>query len=133
MDVVTPVLCKREGCTSRNRAYGLCRKHLNEDRKEKGRAFTTRAGSPYSLEECSYGALHLRLSVAKGSAKDYPCAICGTDEGRREWAYNNVESANERTVPDGPYWGIKYSLDPDDYFPACIPCHRGFDRGFRNG
>lgn len=63
-------------------------------------------------EEVGYWAIHTRLRVERGPAKEYACANnCGRQA--MSWAYKE---------PHG------FSADLEDYRPLCWPCHTQQDR-----
>lgn len=67
------------------------------------------ANSSWRGDEATYGALHLRVSVARG--RPQRCSGCDTEQADRyEWA--NMT---------GNY------QDVHDYVRLCVPCHRRFD------
>ena len=70
-------------------------------------------------EVVGYFSMHRRLTAAFGRASEYDCAACGRQAA--QWAL----------VPDiGPHTDAhgRYSLDPADYEPRCMPCHVARDR-----
>ncbi len=68
----------------------------------------------------SYMATHNRLRRVRGRAQTFAC-ICG--EQAQEWAYN--ECSSNEVIDDQ---GRRYSLNLDDYFALCGPCHRRYDK-----
>ena len=69
-----------------------------------------------------YNPAHDRVRYLHGSASTWDCAFqCGKQA--QQWAYLHdaeVEYTDNR--------GRVYSLNPYDYAPMCIPCHRQFDK-----
>jgi hypothetical protein len=77
-------------------------------------------------DDIKYTAAHLRVTTAKGgSAKQFDCDHCGMPA--HEWAYDHSDPT-ERRDPEGDRAGYPFSLDPENYMPLCVPCHRRFDR-----
>jgi hypothetical protein len=93
---------------------------------------TTRAGSRFRPRElnpswkgdaASYKAIHLRLSSGPRPAA---CEVCGTCEGRMEWALRADAPAEVLLVsPEG--W--RYSTDTSHYANLCKSCHNLQDLG----
>ena len=68
-----------------------------------------------------YFAAHFRVRVARGPAAAYPCADCGGPA--LHWSYRDGDAGQRLTDETG----LRYSLDPADYDPRCVPCHRRYD------
>ena len=63
-------------------------------------------------DRANYSARHQRVKYARGSASQYPCQHCGTDDGSRyEWAQIHGTTGQS----------------PDDYMPLCETCHEDYD------
>lgn len=76
----------------------------------------------------SYYQVHKRLRRERGRAVDYPCAACGTNEGRRERSYQYTAGPDEITEEGGRFHGCLYAEDVwEHYAPLCVPCHRALD------
>ena len=58
----------------------------------------------------AYAQAHHAVTKARGVARDYACVDCG--EQAAEWSFKH---------------GSGYSMDPTDYEPRCVRCHRVFD------
>ena len=72
------------------------------------------------IESPGYGAVHDRLRVDRGNARDFRCVDC--DQPAFHWSYDHCDP-NELHTPEG----YAYSVDPDHYLPRCVPCHKRFD------
>lgn len=70
--------------------------------------------------DISYMGMHQRLRRLRGSSLDYLCVDCG--KNAQQWSYDHAGQAEERDSEFG-----KYSVDPSDYSPRCIPCHKVYD------
>lgn len=76
---------------------------------------------------CTYEAAHLRVRRARGSATQWRCISCG--EMAQQWAYREGsprELAGERTLRrrgTSLTCKVRWSPDPADYDPLCVPCH----------
>lgn len=77
----------------------------------------------YRLEGIpSYRAIHGRLVKANGKASSFPCHFCG--EPAKHWAcFRNKD--HEQQLHNGK---VTYSINEDDYVPACISCNSKMDR-----
>lgn len=65
-------------------------------------------------DDIKYGRKHKRIIEQKGKASDYKCVgdgINSCNKQARHWS--NVDHL--------------YSLDPDNYQPRCVSCHRKYD------
>lgn len=72
---------------------------------------------------------HHRVYAAKGRAMFWWCEHC--DSRADGWAYDNRDP-NELTAERVPgAKPLRYSLDPDHYFPLCASCHASFDAAER--
>lgn len=75
-------------------------------------------------EVVTYKVAHFRVYAEHGKASDWDCAMqCGNTAA--EWAYCH-DAAVEYQSEFGPY-----SIDPYDYVPMCVSCHRNFDLNYR--
>jgi hypothetical protein len=110
--------CDIDGCNSGVRARGLCSSHYAQWRWKYGTH--ERLVDDSFMKE--YKFVHQKLPFWRGSAKQHKCG-CGSQA--EEWAYMNA-CPNEKQSKFGAY-----SLDPYEYAPLCIPCHRRMDRGIR--
>lgn len=110
--------CNIDGCDESVRARNLCTVHYGRWRYAQGDY--PKINKDAAMRE--YALVHNRLPFWRGSAKQYKCG-CGNQA--EEWAYMNA-CPNEKQSQFGAY-----SLDPDEYAPLCIPCHRRMDRGVR--
>lgn len=68
----------------------------------------------------SYGAIHTRLAVARGSARTHACVDCGGSAD--QWSYDHDDPDEMISSLGHPYSG-----DLDHYLPRCCSCHRAFD------
>ena len=73
----------------------------------------------------SYGSAHVRVSKARGAAREYDCVDCGG--AAEHWSYDHADP-DEVTGPSASGRLVPYSLKVDHYEPRCATCHRRFDR-----
>lgn len=71
-----------------------------------------------------YQAAHLRVEAIRGKAINHACIDCGRRGA--EWSYNH---ADPDELSDAN--GRRYSTNPVNYDPRCIPCHRTLDAARR--
>lgn len=98
-------VCSVEGCDNPHKARSWCNNHYQLWRKH---------GDPlhqfYGLDDVSYRTAHERVWKARGKASEHRCVDCGGQAA--EWSYR------ARTG---------YSVNPADYDPRCVSCHRRYD------
>lgn len=115
--------CSTEGCSREATARNLCTLHYGRiSRSGTLDAIPSTAGAWNGMwkgDGASYFAIHQRLKVTRGKAREHTCTECGGQA--RHWAYDNADP-NERTDN-----GLRYSTDPNHYRPMCVSCHRNFD------
>lgn len=70
--------------------------------------------SSWKGKSALYGSFHQRVKYARGKAKDYGCAICGTRDKNKSYDWANLT---------GDYNNVM------DYSPMCRSCHRKYDKG----
>ncbi len=75
----------------------------------------------------SYGAVHSRVSRARGPASEYRCKQC--DGPAAQWAYNHCDPNERQFLLNGREY--PYSLDLNNYMPMCRSCHQTFDLAYR--
>lgn len=75
----------------------------------------------------SYKGMHFRVRAERGPASEEACVDAGCGRPAQEWSYSGT-SGEELVQVGGPWDGLRYSADPQDYAPRCIPCHRRFDK-----
>jgi hypothetical protein len=113
--------CSVGGCERSGYAKGFCRMHYRRSRESPGGV------GPVELllggDDITYDAIHLRVRVRRGRAREHPCAHCG--DPAVQWAYDHRDP-NERFGPKNRSL-VAYSLDIDRYIPLCVPCHNRFD------
>lgn len=80
--------------------------------------------SQWKGQGIGYRAAHARLHVLRGKASEYPCELCGCPA--HEWALKDTAPLTMAEV-GGRFDGKSFSTQPDDYMPACRPCHRAYD------
>jgi hypothetical protein len=73
----------------------------------------------------THATAHNTVRRHRGSADDHPCIGCG--QKADQWAFQG----SEHTLVD-KISGCSYSLDPDDYAPMCLACHRALDKQTRS-
>lgn len=69
----------------------------------------------------NYRAMHQKVAVLRGSARDMSCVDCGSPA--HDWSYTHSGYC-ETAAPSG----VPYSLDVAEYDPRCRSCHRLFDK-----
>lgn len=118
--------CRWSGC-SRPLVYVaqmLCRAHYQRIRRSLrspgGRA-TDGRGAP-TRDVVGYFGAHARVRDRYGLAALYGCELCPARAG--EWAL--LPSVAPELCPRT---GLRYSLDPEDYMPLCVSCHKRLDGG----
>lgn len=117
--------CRWPGCDRRTVyvAQMLCRPHYHRTRRllrsPSGRA-TDGRGAP-AQDLVGYFGAHARVRDRFGVAALYCCELCPDRAG--EWALLP-------SVPPllCPITGLRYSLNPEDYLPLCVSCHKRLDR-----
>ena len=74
-----------------------------------------------------YGSAHSRLKSVRGRASEHLCA-CGAPA--KTWAYQHAATVEfSGTIVRGSReMFVRWSGDPEDYAPMCVPCHTKFDR-----
>src|ERR1039458_3635466 len=111
--------CKHDGCHEDAVCKGYCLKHYQRVRNHPGdsskHASGGRPGVPIPANSkgdlASYGALHIRVSYARGPAKDQPCVDAdGTCNAGRDWSNDT-----------GNYGDI------NDFSVRCHVHHRAYD------
>lgn len=117
--------CRWSGCAERTVyvAQMLCRSHYHRAyrmlRSPSGRA-TDGRGAPLQ-DLVGYFGAHTRVRDRFGLASLYCCELCPDRAG--EWAL--LPSVTPLLCP---ITGLRYSLDPEDYVPLCVSCHKRLDR-----
>ncbi|AFL46598.1 hypothetical protein CL91_gp59 [Mycobacterium phage Aeneas] len=78
--------------------------------------------------EITYGGAHARIRRMWGCPTQYMCAIC-SELPAKEWAYDGADPEEKWSRDsDSGNRVCKYSVWPEFYMPACVPCHRARDR-----
>lgn len=121
--------CSVEHCDERHHANGYCINH-NYRWKSNGDPLVTRSnGGPlgednkhWKGDDVAYSAVHRRLRVTRGPAKNFACCKCGTTA--RAWAYQH-SAPDERVCAKV---GLPYSTDLAHYEPMCHECHNQLDK-----
>ncbi len=73
-----------------------------------------------------YEAAHDRIRKDRGIARELGCISCGAPAAH--WALNHERARGRvRVNSDGQYSGLPYSLEPSDYDPRCVGCHKRYD------
>lgn len=81
--------------------------------------------SQWKGDDITYRSAHCRLTRNRG--KPTKCELCGTTEGRLEWALKHDPEVVKVETPIGKKRTLFYSPRPDDYFAACCSCHQAYD------
>ena len=115
--------CSAEGCAGPAKTRGLCNLHYRRI-SSNGTLYAIPSTSGawngmWKGDAASYFAIHQRLKVTRGPARQHTCTECGSRAGH--WAYDNADP-NEREDDGG-----RYSTDLNHYRPMCVSCHRKFD------
>ena len=79
-------------------------------------------------DDIGYDGAHNRVKSVRGSASDYPCALCGGQA--QQWAYRHSDP-DQKIGVYGKGKGRAYSSDPDHYWAACRSCHARWDAARR--
>jgi hypothetical protein len=74
-----------------------------------------------------YGTAHRWVRSDRGPASRQTCVDCG--QAAAEWSYAHERATERRFDPLMPT--APFSLDPADYDPRCIRCHKHYDRAAR--
>lgn len=115
-----PESCTVADCNHRDvRRDGLCRMHHLRLSKH-GDVDYSMPGSPWLGDQVGYAGAHIRLRKTRGRASDRACVDCKSPA--QQWSYNHA-AEDERIGTRG----YPYSLDPNEYSPRCVPCHKAFD------
>lgn len=78
------------------------------------------------VEKPSIRGAHKRVTKARGSACEHPCAVCGAVTDNNQWAYRH--SSYDPLVQDsGKDKGQVYSDSLDDYWSLCKRHHAQWD------
>ena len=81
-------------------------------------------------DDVTYDGAHNRVKGERGSASDYPCALCGGPA--EQWAYRHSDPDQKvGTSGKGKGKGSTYSPDPSHYWAACRSCHGRWDSARR--
>ena len=75
-------------------------------------------------DDVTYDGAHNRVKGERGSASNYPCAMCGGQA--QSWAYRHSDP-DQKVGTSGKGKGFTYSTNPDHYWPACRSCHTHWD------
>jgi hypothetical protein len=74
-------------------------------------------------EIITYAGAHKRACYDKGWPSEHVCVDCGAQA--HDWSYVGGSADERYEVRDGHT--LAYSVDPADYVPRCISCHRKAD------
>lgn len=118
--------CAVEGCGGSERCFGYCARHEARFRRHGSPDIVLepvpRRGPEHGSwlgDAAGYEAVHSRLVVRYGKAKDHQCVDCG---GRAaHWSYDRGDD-REKQSPRGPF---THNLDA--YSPRCVSCHKRLD------
>lgn len=125
--------CSIEGCGRAYYARTWCKKHYIRWSKH-GDPNITMSGRPLGSTGShwkekkalvGYRAVHHRLAIEIGLARQFPCIDCG-NEGE-EWSFE-IEQATDILYGRDYEEGKPYSLDLNDYAVRCKRCHRNKDK-----
>lgn len=76
-------------------------------------------------DQITYNSAHYRVKRAKGHPSERSCAHCV--EPAADWALRR-DAPVVHIGDDGKGNPVRYSGNPDDYFPLCRKCHYRYDR-----
>jgi hypothetical protein len=76
-------------------------------------------------DQITYNSAHDRVRRARGLAAGYFCVDC--DNQAQEWSLSHRASAVRMGMNSNGYLRM-FSVDPADYEPRCLKCHRAYDR-----
>ena len=122
--------CTADGCSNIDSGpHGYCQKHHTRITRHGDALFVgkpkVRIGeenSSWTGVNASYAAVHQRLRVQRGSARNYTCTDCnGT---ALHWSYDHADKNSKESE-----YGL-YSCDLSHYVPRCVRCHKRFDMEF---
>lgn len=119
------MICSVQGCVKRVRNPGgiqICRMHRLRMQRRGDYGFTYSGENHWAWlgHGVTYSGAHQRVNSVRGRADAQTCSDCGHPAAH--WSYNRsgvAESIDDR--------GIRYSSDPTQYDPRCVPCHKRFD------
>jgi len=80
-------------------------------------------------DSAGYSAAHRRVRQDRGPIREHNCVECGNPAGH--WSYNH-DDPDELLAVGLSANPVAYSLDPANYSPRCVPCHKIFDLGHRD-
>lgn len=120
--------CSVDGCDKRgNAGRGFCRNHRYRANSNGDPTIKRPPGNPmgddhplFRGDDVNYRSAHSRVKRRRGNATAQACFHCGL--AARHWAVIH-ERANLRDAG----LGLRYSGNPDDYIPLCVPCHSAYD------
>jgi hypothetical protein len=76
-------------------------------------------GAPVARTVNTYWGAHKRIARRRGPARNHPCVICA--QPAVHWALS-ADATGLKSDSIG-----RFSENPDDYLPMCLPCHRKYD------
>lgn len=126
---MTKATCGVDGCTRPMNSRGWCIAHYSRWKRsgDVGPAEVLPRGaqvgeknSRWLGDNIAYAAVHRRLTVQQGRAKDHVCD-CGAPA--RNWAYQHTAD-NERICE---VRGLPFTTDLSHYKPMCLSCHNQLD------
>jgi hypothetical protein len=114
--------CTIPGCSEAHQARGWCLKHYTRWKRQgdPNIALVGEAHPGFTGDDASYGAAHMRVKRARGSASQFACSDCGGPAS--QWSL--IHGRGSQWVEGSGY----FSLASDDYEPRCKPCHDAYDR-----
>ena len=128
-------------CECGEKAYGrgMCKNHYmqdyykrNPDKREAQRQYSRNYVRPDGLplkpvkEVVGYFQAHRRVKALRGAPSQHTCAACGNRA--QEWSLLPGKGELIETIRG---FDLPYSLNPDNYTPMCVPCHRAQDNAGR--
>lgn len=76
-------------------------------------------------DEITYNGAHDRIRRARGHASEYICVDCCAQAD--EWSLR-TDAPVIRVGKNSNGFMRRFSVDPLDYEPRCVQCHRAYDR-----
>jgi hypothetical protein len=107
------------------------RGNTNASRNSSSTSYQAGEGHPcWSSDDVTYGGLHDRINSDRGSARLYPCSVCGEVKDDMEWACDLDHPGTFPARSDDPHMpGSPMNLDTSTYLPLCLEHHAAYDLG----
>lgn len=76
-------------------------------------------------DDVGYSGAHQRVRSDRGSVRHHRCVDCGSQA--RHWSYDHNDPDQRWGTSGRSTCLVPYSLNPQNYSPRCVPCHKVFD------